>query len=250
MLKRLGWLTVTALGVVAAFALAACGGDDAASAAKTAPARTATPGAATSGTAVKDPAKGGYVAKMKALTTPAELAKGRNLGNEDAPVKLQMFEDFRCSHCMEFTADFEQFIVDSYVKPGKVQVQFRYFPLSQASVPMMAAAECAAQQEQFWPYAKKLFTVHAESYEGGPALGSAFTEAKFKEYAAELALDAAKFAACYTNDATLDAIAADYREVQALSLKGTPAFVINGKLLPENPANNAAWKSVLDAAAK
>ncbi|MEP6872268.1 MAG: thioredoxin domain-containing protein [Anaerolineaceae bacterium] len=232
------------LGVLAVFALAACGGDDDSNASKTTP----TGGAATA--PAKDPKAGGYVAKMNALSSPAELARGRNLGNDDAKVKLELFEDFRCIHCLEFTADFEQFIVDSYVKTGKVQIQFRYFPLGQTSLPMMAAAECANQQDQFWPYAKRLFLVQAESYEGGPALQDAFSEAKFKEYAATLALDPAKFAACYASDAPLDAVAADYKAVQALSLKGTPSFVVNGKLVPENPANNAAWKSVLDAAAK
>ena len=235
-----------AAGLLAALALASCGGDDDSSASQTAPAGGATKAA----TAAKDPTDGGYVAKMKALNVPAELAKGRKLGNDDAKVKLEMFEDFRCIHCLEFNGDFEQFIVDTYVKTGKVQLEFRYFPLSQSSLPMMVAAECAAQQEQFWPYSKKLFTVQAESYEGGLALPDAFNETKFKDYAAQLKLDAAKYADCYAADATLDVIASDYTQVQALGLKGTPAFVVNGKLLPENPANNAAWKSVLDGAAK
>lgn len=232
--------------LITAGVLAACGGGGTSNAPKTTPAATATANAADANT----PTQGGYVAKMKALTIPASLAKGRKLGDDAAKVKLEVFEDFRCIHCLEFTSDFEQFIVDSYVTPGKVQIQFRYFPLSQASLPMMVAAECANQQEQFWPYAKKLFLVQAESYEGGPPLAEAFTEAKLKTYADELKLDAAAFAACLATSAPLDAVAADYREVQALSLKGTPAFVINGKLLTENPANRAAWRAVLDAAAK
>ena len=247
MLKR---FAITVLGVLAVFALAACGGDDGSNASKTTPAGGASTAPAAKGTAAKDPTEGGYVAKMKALTIPAGLARGRNLGNDDAKVKLEIFEDFRCIHCLEFTGDFEQFIVDSYVKTGKVQIQFRYFPLGQTSLPMMAAAECANEQELFWPYAKQLFLAQAESYEGGPALQTAFSEAKLKEYATALGLDATKFAACYGSDGPLDAVSTDYREVQALSLKGTPAFVVNGKLLQENPANNAAWKSILDAAAK
>ncbi|MEP7215389.1 MAG: thioredoxin domain-containing protein [Anaerolineaceae bacterium] len=239
------------LSFLAVFALAACGGDDDANAAKAStPTRAASTVPTAKVTAAKDTTGSGYVAKMKALSIPPELAKGRNLGNDDAKVKLEMYEDFRCIHCLEFTADFEQFIVDSYVKTGKVQIQFHYFPLGQPSLPMMVAAECANQQDQFWPYAKKLFLVQAESYEGGPALQEGFSEAKFKEYAAALGLDATKYAACYAADAPLDAVAADYKAVQALSLQGTPAFVLNGKLLPENPANNATWKSILDAAAK
>ncbi|MEO6397752.1 MAG: thioredoxin domain-containing protein [Tepidiformaceae bacterium] len=249
MLSRLATATLLLL-LLSLTVFAACGGDDDSSASNTKPASTAASGATARATEVKDPTTGRYVAKMKALTIHPDFANGRNLGKDDAKVKLEMFEDFRCVHCLEFNGDFEQFLIDSYVKPGKVQLQFRYFPLSQSSLPMMVAAECANQQQQFWPYATKLFTVQAESYEGGPALPEAFTEAKFKEYAEELKLEADKFAACYASDATLDAVAADYREVQALGLKGTPAFVVNGKALPENPANIAAWKSILDAAGK
>ena len=247
MTKRLAVIMTCLLAV---FGLVSCGGDDDPDAARTAPAGGTTPAATAKGTAIKDPAEGGYVAKMKALSVPAELAKGRALGDDAAKVKLEIFKDFRCIHCLEFTGDFEQLIVDSYVKTGKVQIQFRYFPLSQSSLPMMVAAECGAQQEQFWPYAKQLFTVQAESYEGGLSLAEAFSEAKLKEYAAGLGLDAAKFASCYANDATLQAVSTDYSQVQAPGLKGTPAFVVNGKLLPENPGNMATWRSVLDAAAK
>ncbi|MBA4179469.1 MAG: hypothetical protein C0506_02675 [Anaerolinea sp.] len=199
---------------------------------------------------MKEPTEGDLAKKVKAITIPDGLANGRKLGKDDAKVKLQVYEDFRCSHCLEFTAYFEQYLIDQYVKPGIVQIEFKYFPLSQSSLPMMVAAQCAAEQGQFWAYAKRLFTVHAEFTEGGPALAEGFGEPKLKAYAAELKLDSAKFEACFATDATLDPIAADYREGQTAGVKGTPAFVVNGKLQPTVPANNATWKSLLDAAAK
>lgn len=244
---------------LASLALAGCGGDDDGDAAATsAPAAPATAqgnpatsnSPAASGTAVKDATEGDLAKKVKAITIPDGLANGRKLGKDDAKVKLQVYEDFRCSHCLEFTAYFEQYLIDQYVKPGIVQIEFKYFPLGQSSLPMMVAAQCAAEQGQFWAYNKKLFIAQAESYEGGPALTEAFGEPKLKAYAKELKLDPAKFDACFAADATLDPIAADYREAQTLGVKGTPAFVINGKLLPNVPGNNATWKSVLDAAAK
>ena len=61
---------------------------------RSAPAGGTTPAATAKGTAIKDPAEGGYVAKMKALSVPAELAKGRALGDDAAKVKLEIFEDF------------------------------------------------------------------------------------------------------------------------------------------------------------
>lgn len=254
--RSFGLLAGTAL---SALAFIACGGGDEEaeaatndpSAPTTATGKTATGSSpAANGTAVKEPSEGDLAKKVKAIVIPGGLANGRKLGKDDAKVKLQVYEDFRCSHCLEFTAYFEQYLIDQYVKPGVVQLEFKYFPLSQSSLPMMVAAQCAAEQGQFWAYGKKLFIVQAESYEGGPALAEAFGEPKLKAYAAEMKLDPAKFNACFAADATLDPIAADYREAQTLGVKGTPAFVINGKLLPNVPGNNATWKSVLDAAAK
>ena len=237
--------------------LVGCGGDDETGASEetsrgssaSVPTRSAATSPASS-TPVKDLAPGNLTRKVKAITISEGMANGRKLGKDEAKVKLQIYEDFRCSHCLEFTADFEQYLIDQYVKPGTVQIEFKYFPLSQSSLPMMVAAQCATEQGEFWAYAKKLFTVHAESTEGGAPLAEAFSEQKLKAYAAELKLDTAKFAACFASDGTLDPIALDYREAQTLGVSGTPSFVINGKLQANVPGNNATWKTVLDAAAR
>ena len=71
MTKRLAVIMTCLL---AAFGLVSCGGDDDPDAARTAPTGGTTPAATAKGTAIKDPAEGGYVAKMKALSVPAELA--------------------------------------------------------------------------------------------------------------------------------------------------------------------------------
>ena len=87
MLKR---PTIAALGILAVLAIAACGGDGDVNDAGGKPAGGATAVPTAQGTAVKDSATGatgGYVAKMKALSTPPELAKSRNLGGDDAKVK-------------------------------------------------------------------------------------------------------------------------------------------------------------------
>lgn len=245
MSKRL--IAILAAAVFAPLALAGCGGDDG-----NTPAATTTPkpeaSAATAGASASAPTQGDLAAKVRAIAIP-ELASGRKIGKDDARVKLQIYEDFRCPHCLEFTANFEQHLIETYVKPGIAQLEFKYFPLSQTSLPIMAAAACAEQQGQFWAYDKRLFLAHAESGDAA-ALTEAFSDAKLKAYAAELKLDTAKFETCLAADSSLGPVAADYREARALGVNGTPAFVINGKLLPNVPGNNATWKSLIEAAAK
>ena len=241
--------------LLAGFALAACGGDDDSTKPTDTPAGSATTAATSaaptgSTAAATAPATTGDLAsKIKAIALPEALVSGRKIGSDDAKVKLQVYEDFRCPHCLEFTANYEQHLVDTYVKPGTMQIEFKYFPLSATSLPIMQAAVCADQQGQFWAYNKRLFQAHAESNDA-TALGEAFGDSKLKSYAAELKLDAAKFEACQAADASLDPVAADYREAQGLGINGTPSFIVNGKRLPNVPASAAAWKTIVDAAAK
>lgn len=238
---------------IVSFVAVACGGDDDNAKATATPKASASTGSATAATppagSASAPAQGSLASKIKAITIPDGMANGRKLGKDDAKVKVQVYEDFRCPHCLEFTAAFEQHLVDTYVKPGIVQFEFKYFPLSATSLPIMVAAVCADQQSQFWEYNKRLFQAHAESPDAA-ALGEAFGDAKLKSYAADLKLDTAKFESCLTADASLDPVAADYREAQALGIRGTPSVVVNGRLVPDLPGNNAAWKSLIEAAAK
>ena len=48
---------------------------------------------------------------------------GHTLGRAVAPVTLDLYGDFRCSSCFQFTEDgTEQQLVNSYVTTGKVKI--------------------------------------------------------------------------------------------------------------------------------
>lgn len=232
--------------VVGALAFAAaCGGDD------DAPPTRDTSGGAKS-TTTQPAAKGNIVDEITKVDYPAELLDGMSLGKADAPVTIQMFEDFTCSHCLEFTATLEPGIIEELVKPGKARLEFHYFPLRQSSVPAMVAAQCAAEQDQFWAYGKRLFTEQAKADvlpkdQVGPALTAAFSQASLKQYATDLGMDGAAFDTCYTGDAALQKVLDDGRKGDALGVQGTPTFVINGTpLLNGYPSTVAEWTKLVE----
>ena len=97
-------LAVTALLAGAVLGLSACGGDDGAS-----PAPTAATAAASDG--------------LSAI--PQDLADGFALGKKDAPLTLVVYEDFQCPFCLRYTTAFESMLVEDYVKPGKLRIEFR-----------------------------------------------------------------------------------------------------------------------------
>jgi len=245
------WLAV-GLCLFAAIFVAACssGGSSAtpdATAAATASTGPAPTKIASTGSATYDR----LIAQMQQIDYPKDLVHGTAMGNPDAKVTIQMFEDFTCPHCLEFNAALEQQLVDQLVKTGKARIEFHYFPLRDSSVPLMVGAACANEQGQFWEYQRRLFieqarvdAMPAEKYSDG--MTAAFGQAGLEKYAADLGLDATKFTTCLGSQAALDVVQADEAITNNLDLPGTPAFVVNGKFLGNNPpATIAGWEKLV-----
>jgi protein-disulfide isomerase len=244
-MKRVALAAMVAVAIASSFA--ACGGGDDAGKASAA-AATAVPGSPAA-----TPSGDRFVDALAKLNYTGIPQAGTTLGKPDAPVTIEMYEDFACSHCMEFTALLEAGIVEQLVKPGKAKLEFHYFPLRQASVVPMVAAECAADQNRFWDYQKRLFTEQAIADalppdKGGEALATAFGEAALKGFAKDLGLDSDKFATCFAGQPPLQRIQDDLRKVEKQGMQGTPTFVVNGKaLLSGSPSTVAEWKTLVES---
>ena len=65
---------------------------------------------------------GGGGDKVEELPTPT-------IGQDDAPVTVQAFEDFACPHCGTFALEILPAIVEEYVEPGDVRYEHHDFPL-------------------------------------------------------------------------------------------------------------------------
>ncbi|MBM3945602.1 MAG: DsbA family protein [SAR202 cluster bacterium] len=180
---------------------------------------------------------------------PLDMAKGTKLGSDDAPLKISMFEDFQCPYCLRFSAWREPDIVADYVKAGKVQIIFEHYPLlGQESLRAAVASECAAGQDKFWPYQNKLFQVQADAGQASNEKLNVgrFSDAKLREYAADLGLDVAKYDACMAGSDALTAVQDDLARARSLGLQGTPSFLINGRPLSGSPGSDEEWKRLLD----
>src|SRR3972149_9632685 len=88
---------------------------------------------------------------------------GVHLGDPNALVKVDVYEDFRCSACLNYSENFEPQIIQTYVETGKVYYTFHTFLVidgntgSDASYRSANAAMCAAEQNRFWDYHPTLF---------------------------------------------------------------------------------------------
>ena len=152
------------------------------------------------------------------------LAKdGPTKGSEKAPVTIIEFSDFQCSFCRKFWQTTLPLIEKKYIQTGKVKFVYRHFAiLGKPSTAAAQAAECAGEQGKFWDYHDKLF-----SSAGSPL---AFTDGKLKGYAKELGLKSQAFNQCLDSGKHLKKVEDETATAAFLGARGTPAFLLNGKL--------------------
>jgi protein-disulfide isomerase len=92
-------------------------------------------------------------AKQTASLFTGVAQSERTLGNPDAPVTIYEFADLQCPFCRDFTKNAFPQIVDKYVRPGKVKIEFRNLTfIGPDSVTAARAAAAAGNQNKLWDF--------------------------------------------------------------------------------------------------
>ena len=143
-------------------------------------------------------------------------------GDPNAPVTIVEWSDYQCPFCQRFYEQTMPSIEKEYIDTGKVRFVYRDFPLSfhENAQKAAEAAECAGEQGKYYEMYDKLFT---EGVSGGVN--------SFKSYAAGLGLDTGEFNQCLDSGKMAAETAKDEKDGQDAGVTGTPAFMINGKLI-------------------
>jgi protein-disulfide isomerase len=193
----------------------------------------------------------------------AAQANGNNMGDPNAPIKMVEYSDYQCPYCQAYWKDTEQQIIESYVKTGKVYYTDRSLGnfisnninqsqggSNQESMLAAEAAYCAADQNQFWPYHDILYANQA------PENSGALDRTHLNAFAQKLGLDMNAFGSCMDSNKYADRVTQDGVEgTKAITSApnydnsgvGTPAFLVNGKLISGNQPF-ATFQKEFDAA--
>ena len=148
------------------------------------------------------------------------------LGSPTAPITIIEFSDFQCPFCAKVEAETMARLRGTYVLSGTVALVYRHAAvLGDESTWAAQAAECAADQGQFWAYHDLLFARQSGENQG------VFTKEHLIGFAGELELDLSRFEPCLKNDETLARVKQDTAEAQTAGVRGTPTFFINGQPL-------------------
>lgn len=157
-----------------------------------------------------------------------ENADGFHLGDPNAPVKIEVFEDFKCTACRTYALDIEPTVIKELVLTGKVYYTFYQFPFlddsgeNKDSDRSAMAAMCAADQNRFWDYKNILFTNQR-------IIAGEFSDVRLKAFADSLDLDMGAFNTCYDTKAFQSTIDEHINLGEQLGVQGTPSVFINGK---------------------
>ncbi len=170
-------------------------------------------------------------------------ANGNKMGDPNAPVKIVEYADFQCPYCMHYWQDTEPQIIQNYVAAGKVYYEYHSVGafLGPQSADAANAAYCAADQNKFWEYHDILFANWT-----GENVGD-FTLDKLRQYATAINLNLDQFNTCINSGAHDDLVRQDASDAKAAGVQGTPAFIINGKLI-EGAEPYSTFQQTIDAA--
>lgn len=159
------------------------------------------------------------------------LVNGKSMGDPNAPVKIEVWEDFQCPACRQYSEAVEPQVAQTYVATGKVLYTFRHFPFlddrsgSKESDQAANASMCAMEQGKFWEYHDYLYANWNSENAG------AFSNKRLLAFAEALGLDMTKFNQCFDANTYKNVIDEDLAAGIQAGVQGTPSVFVNGQII-------------------
>jgi len=171
---------------------------------------------------------------------------GTTIGDPEAAVQVDVWVDFQCPACANFSQVVETQIIQAYVESGTVFFRFHHFPFIDGSdVPERGdarlyyistqegagesdqaanASMCAGEQGRFWDFHDLLFVNWDGENEG------AFNDQHLTAMAESLDLNMADFEACFAENRYEDQIQQDFVDGVDIGVDfSTPSIFVNGQ---------------------
>jgi protein-disulfide isomerase len=174
----------------------------------------------------RPPATAG-TASVSIASVPAALATdGFVLGRADAPVTIDLYEDFQCPACQTWGEGVFPGLAANELAAGTVRIVFHDMAfLGPESTDAGRAAFAAAQQGRFWDMWATLYENQGRENSG------AFSRDRLMAMADGLGLDVDRFAADMASSDAGDSIAQSRAEAADAGVTSTPTLLIGGRAL-------------------
>jgi protein-disulfide isomerase len=157
------------------------------------------------------------------------------VGDPNAPVVIDVFEDFQCPACQFFTESYEPLIIQYLVDTGKARLVFHNYSFLDGLGPdnggesdqAANAAMCANEQGKFWEFQATVFANW-----NGENLGN-LNDRRLTAMAESVGLEMGAFNSCFDANKYKAELQADYELAQELNVGGTPSVFVNGQAVGE-----------------
>lgn len=170
---------------------------------------------------------------------------GLTIGDPNAPVRIDVFEDFQCPACKRFTEQVEHQVIAELVQTGKAYYVFHNYAfldrdsVTKESQRAALASLCANEQGRFWEYHDMLFANWNGENQG------AFNDSRLSAFAATLKLDTQAFDACMSEGRYVDEVNASLDKGNQMGVQGTPSVFVNGTIV--NPGHVPSFDDIAAA---
>ena len=160
----------------------------------------------------------------QAAVTPVKpLTAADNLwGPLQAPVQLIVYTDLYCQFCNDYFATLTK-AKEEFGQQLVIGLRLYPLPIYPQSFQFAEAAECAADQDKFWPAVENMVDMFGKNVNN---LGAVLSKTS------GLDLDQAQLATCLTEHQHQSALEASMAEAETFGVVGVPTSFLNGQLLP------------------
>ena len=169
--------------------------------------------------------------KDPGIEYPAALLHGRTIGNDNAPVTLEVWEDFQCPVCAKYSLSVEPLIVDRYVKAGILRIVHNDLAFlgkpggNDESRLAASGAVCALPQGRYWDYSHWVYNNQDGENAGG------FRRERLQKIAEAAGVDTSNWPTCVDAAATVQEVADSTTKGLGLGIDSTPTMFLGGQKL-------------------
>lgn len=171
---------------------------------------------------------------------------GARLGDESAPVMIEVFNDLQCPSCADWQQEAISPLIESRVRAGELELVFHHFSLSARATTLAAyGATAAGEQGRQWQFIQLFFINQEEAEQQG------VTEEFLQRIAAAvLELDEEQWEQDLSSDEVAELVEQDADLAAERRLPAEPAVVVTGELrdreLVESPSLEQIEEAIED----
>lgn len=146
---------------------------------------------------------------------------GTAIGAPDAPVTLVEFADLQCPFCAQWATDAFPDLVEDYVRPGKLRIEFRGLTfIGPDSEKALRAALSAGEQDKLWHTVELLYQNQGEENSGW------VSDELLDAVATSAMLDAGPWRDGFDSAAVDEGIQSAAAEATTAGINSTPSFLV------------------------